>query len=90
MLTTNRRHFLVSSAASAAALSSPALMRSAYAADTIKVGALYSQTGGLSIVEKMLNHALSKVLEPEAMRAPAGPLAGGAATPSTASFRRAA
>ncbi len=54
MSTTNRRHFLVSSAASAAALASPALMRSAHAADTIKVGALYSQTGGLSIVEKML------------------------------------
>ncbi|NVM93009.1 urea transport system substrate-binding protein [Variovorax sp. SG517] len=54
MLQTNRRHFLLSSAASATALASPALIRPAYAADTIKVGALYSQTGGLSIVEKML------------------------------------
>jgi len=54
MLKTNRRHFLLSSAASATALASPALIRPAYAADTIKVGALYSQTGGLSIVEKML------------------------------------
>jgi len=54
MLKTNRRHFLLSSAASATALASPAFIRPAYAADTIKVGALYSQTGGLSIVEKML------------------------------------
>ena len=54
MLKTNRRHFLLSSAASATALASPALMRPAYAADAIRVGALYSQTGGLSIVEKML------------------------------------
>ncbi|WP_020723290.1 transporter substrate-binding domain-containing protein [Variovorax atrisoli] len=54
MLKTNRRHFLLSSAASATALASPVLMRPAYAADAIRVGALYSQTGGLSIVEKML------------------------------------
>lgn len=33
-------------------------MRSAFAADAIKVGALYSQTGGLSIVEKMLANAV--------------------------------
>ena len=58
MLTTSRRRLLVSSAASAAALSSPAWMRSAFAADPIKVGALYSQTGGLSIVEKMLANAV--------------------------------
>ena len=58
MLTTSRRRLLVSSAASAAALASPAWMRSAFAADTIKVGALYSQTGGLSIVEKMLANAV--------------------------------
>ncbi|WP_221885726.1 transporter substrate-binding domain-containing protein [Variovorax sp. MHTC-1] len=58
MLTTSRRRLLVSSAASAAALSCPAWMRSAFAADAIKVGALYSQTGGLSIVEKMLANAV--------------------------------
>ncbi|RST48257.1 ABC transporter substrate-binding protein [Variovorax sp. MHTC-1] len=57
-MTTSRRRLLVSSAASAAALSCPAWMRSAFAADAIKVGALYSQTGGLSIVEKMLANAV--------------------------------
>ncbi|MGJ7579355.1 transporter substrate-binding domain-containing protein [Variovorax sp. RHLX14] len=58
MLPTSRRHLLASSAASAAVLSSPAWMRSAFAAEPIKVGALYSQTGGLSIVEKMLANAV--------------------------------
>ena len=58
MLTSTRRRLLVSSAASVAAAASPIWMRSALAADTIKVGALYSQTGGLSIVEKMLANAV--------------------------------
>lgn len=58
MLTSTRRRLLVSSAASAAAVASPAWMRSALAADSLKVGALYSQTGGLSIVEKMLANAV--------------------------------
>ena len=51
----NRRSFLKNAAlTSAAALSSPALVRPALAADPIKVGALYSMTGGLSVVEKLL------------------------------------
>ncbi len=64
MPNTTRRRLLASSAATAAALATPAWMRSAHAAETIKVGALYSQTGGLSIVEKMLaNGVLMAVAE---------------------------
>lgn len=55
MLSMSRRCMLVSSAAS---LSCPAWMRSAFAAAPVRVGALYSQTGGLSIVEKMLANAV--------------------------------
>lgn len=60
MLTISRRRLLAASAAStaAAAVTAPAWIRPAFAADTIKVGALYSQTGGLSIVEKMLANAV--------------------------------
>lgn len=58
MLTSSRRKLLVSSAATVAAVATPTWMRSALAADAIKVGALYSQTGGLSIVEKMLANAV--------------------------------
>ncbi|WP_413205800.1 transporter substrate-binding domain-containing protein [Rhodospirillum sp. A1_3_36] len=51
----NRRDFLKNAAlASATALTAPSLIRSAYASDPIKVGALYSMTGGLSVVEKLL------------------------------------
>lgn len=54
-----RRQFLTAAAASGAALAAPGFIRSAMAAgDPIKVGALYSQTGGLSVVEKMLAAAV--------------------------------
>ncbi|AFK52338.1 transporter substrate-binding domain-containing protein [Tistrella mobilis] len=54
-----RRSLLKSTAAaSLAAVAAPSLIGRALAADTIKVGALYSQTGGLSIVEKMLADAV--------------------------------
>lgn len=54
----NRRSLLKTTAATVAACTAPSLWRSASAADTIKVGALYSQTGGLSIVEKLLANAV--------------------------------
>ena len=55
----NRRDFLRTAAVtSATAIASPAIIRQALAADPIKVGALYSQTGGLSIVEKLLANAV--------------------------------
>ncbi|WP_138468843.1 transporter substrate-binding domain-containing protein [Poseidonocella sp. HB161398] len=51
----NRRKFLATTATASAALAAPGYLRQAMAAgDPIKVGALYSQTGGLSVVEKML------------------------------------
>lgn len=53
-----RRSLLKTSAAGVAVMASPGLTRSAAAADTVKVGALYSQTGGLSIVEKLLANAV--------------------------------
>ena len=56
----NRRDFIKTAAlTSAAVVASPAIMRRAMAAEApIKVGALYSQTGGLSIVEKLLANAV--------------------------------
>jgi len=55
----NRRDFLRTAAVtSATAIASPAIIKQALAADPIKVGALYSQTGGLSIVEKLLANAV--------------------------------
>ena len=36
------------------ALAAPALLRGAEAADAVQVGVLFSQTGGLSIIEKSL------------------------------------
>ncbi|MDD3444410.1 MAG: transporter substrate-binding domain-containing protein [Zavarzinia sp.] len=55
----NRRTFLKTSAlAGAGAVAAPALMtRVALGADPIKVGVLFSQTGGLSIIEKSLADA---------------------------------
>jgi urea transport system substrate-binding protein len=50
----NRREFLKTAATASAALTLPALGGRAFAADAIKVGALYSQTGGLSVAEKLL------------------------------------
>lgn len=50
----NRREFLKTAATASAALALPALGGRAFAADAIKVGALYSQTGGLSVAEKLL------------------------------------
>ncbi|API55707.1 ABC transporter substrate-binding protein (plasmid) [Rhizobium leguminosarum] len=50
----NRREFLKTAATASAALALPALGSRAFAADAIKVGALYSQTGGLSVAEKLL------------------------------------
>lgn len=59
-----RRQFLTAAAASGAALAAPGFVRSAMAAgDPIKVGALYSQTGGLSVVEKMLSAAVQMAAE---------------------------
>ena len=53
-----RRSLLKSAALGAATLSTPYFFaRSAQAADTIKVGVLFSLTGGLSIVEKSLADA---------------------------------
>jgi urea transport system substrate-binding protein len=58
-MTYNRRDFIKTAAlTSAGVVASPAIMRQAMAADSIKVGALYSQTGGLSIVEKLLANAV--------------------------------
>ena len=48
-----QRRFTLKALTAAVALASISAVP-AFAADTIKVGALYSQTGGLSIVEKML------------------------------------
>ena len=54
----NRRSLLKASAVGAAALTTPYFFsRSAAAADTIKVGVLFSLTGGLSIIEKSLADA---------------------------------
>ncbi|TCU24153.1 secreted protein [Rhizobium laguerreae] len=50
----NRREFLKTAATASAALALPSLGSRAFAADAIKVGALYSQTGGLSVAEKLL------------------------------------
>lgn len=49
-----RRQFLSSATVAGAALALPGYLRASSNGDTIKVGALYSQTGGLSVVEKML------------------------------------
>lgn len=57
-MTLKRRQFLTTAAVSAGALAMPGYIRSARAAETIQVGALYSQTGGLSVVEKMLASAV--------------------------------
>ncbi|MFT4190050.1 MAG: transporter substrate-binding domain-containing protein [Comamonas sp.] len=54
----SRRHFLQASLGACATLATPVLVPAARAADPICVGALYSQTGGLSIVEKMLANAV--------------------------------
>ncbi|MDQ0315765.1 transporter substrate-binding domain-containing protein [Amorphus orientalis] len=54
----NRRSFLKSSALAAGALATPGIFhRAAMAADEIEVGVLFSQTGGLSIIEKSLSDA---------------------------------
>lgn len=57
-MTLKRRQFLTTAAVSAGALALPGYIRSARAAETVQVGALYSQTGGLSVVEKMLASAV--------------------------------
>ncbi len=57
-MTLKRRQFLTTAAVSAGALALPRFLRPAQAAQTIQVGALYSQTGGLSVAEKMLASAV--------------------------------
>ena len=56
----SRRSFLKLTTAAAGALAAPAIigrMPKAFAADTLDVGVLFSQTGGLSIIEKSLTDA---------------------------------
>ncbi|UPA27206.1 transporter substrate-binding domain-containing protein [Shinella oryzae] len=54
----NRRRFLSTSAGVAGLLAAPTILpRQLFAADTIKVGSIFSLTGGLSIVERSLNDA---------------------------------
>jgi len=54
----DRRKFLTTSAAVAAgALATPSFFSRSYAAESIKVGVLFSQTGGLSIIERSLSDA---------------------------------
>lgn len=63
-MTTNRRSFLKTSAAFGAALAAPSLIPArAGAAGEIEVGVLFSQTGGLSIVEKSLADATLMAIE---------------------------
>ena len=54
----NRRELLRTVGATTAALAMPGIVGRAMAADTVKVGALYSQTGGLSVVEKLMTAAV--------------------------------
>lgn len=59
-----RRQFLSTAALATGTLAMPGYLRSAFAeGDAIKVGALYSQTGGLSVVEKMLASAVQMAAE---------------------------
>ncbi|NUB45931.1 transporter substrate-binding domain-containing protein [Fertoebacter nigrum] len=53
-----RRNFLTTVAMAGGALAAPGYLRIARAAEPLRVGALYSQTGGLSVVEKMLSSAV--------------------------------
>ena len=53
----NRRNFLTTSALAAGVLVGPRFVSRSLAADTIKVGVLFSQTGGLSIIERSLSDA---------------------------------
>lgn len=53
-----RRDFLKTAATASVALSMPAIASRSFAADPIRVGALYSQTGGLSVAEKLLANAV--------------------------------
>ena len=63
-MTTNRRSFLKTGAAFGAALAAPSLIPGrAGAAGEIEVGVLFSQTGGLSIVEKSLADATLMAIE---------------------------
>lgn len=59
----NRRDLLKTAAASSVLLAAPGIIGRAYASDTIKVGALYSQTGGLSVVEKLLANAVQLAVD---------------------------
>ena len=63
----NRRDFLKTAAITSAAIASPAVIRQAFAADPIKVGVLFSLTGGLSIIEKLLADA-TQMAYPRSMR----------------------
>ncbi len=63
-MTTNRRSFLKTGAAFGAALAAPSLIPArGAAAGEIEVGVLFSQTGGLSIVEKSLADATLMAIE---------------------------
>ena len=63
-MTTNRRSFLKTGAAFGATLAAPSLIPGrAGAAGEIEVGVLFSQTGGLSIVEKSLADATLMAIE---------------------------
>lgn len=50
----NRRQLLRTAAATSATLAVPGLVGRAWAAEPIRVGALYSQTGNLAVAEKLL------------------------------------
>ncbi|MGO4852235.1 transporter substrate-binding domain-containing protein [Phaeovulum sp. W22_SRMD_FR3] len=57
-MTMKRRQFLTTAALSTGALAMPGFLKYAHSAETVQVGALFSQTGGLSVVEKMLADAV--------------------------------
>ena len=59
----NRRDLLKTAGAATAALAMPGIIGRALAADRIQVGALYSQTGGLSVVEKLLSTAVELAVD---------------------------
>lgn len=65
IMNSSRRQFLKSSglAVAGAAASSTILARPAFAASEIQVGVLFSQTGGLSIIEKSLADATRMAIE---------------------------
>ncbi|MCP1842829.1 urea transport system substrate-binding protein [Bradyrhizobium sp. USDA 4524] len=55
----SRRHLLKAAALGSASLAAPQIVSRAFAAEPIKVGALYSQTGNLAVAEKLLANGVS-------------------------------